>query len=593
MIVKMRKVTLLSLAENREETLHKLRELGAVHLSHIVPPSSNELEEALGKLKLAKSMQIILDSYRKQSDKTETASNISIDPKNIIDEAVALNQAKNQLGRDLDALKKEKQLIEPYGNFDPGAINALGVKGLYIKLYKTRKKEAVVPPENTYLFTLSEDSENLYQAVIGKNDFQFTGEELPLPERSLEELNASIESIQTELKKTETRLIQLGKMSESIRNLISRIESDIELIEARDGMGASGKLCYIQGFCPVHLTDQLLETAKKNGWGLVINDPSEEDMVPTLIKSPAWVKPIKSLFTLLDISPGYREIDIRPVFYISMGLFFAILIGDAGYGFLFLAATFMLRAKFKKAPAEPFILSAILSVCAIIWGILAGSYFGIEHLPPVLNGLKLEWLSSETNLMMLSFLIGAIHLTIAHAWRALLTINSTRALGQIGWICITWSAYSIAGSLILGAPLASWFWPAGITGLMLVIVFMKPFKLLKTEWSDHVMLPFSVIGNFADLVSYVRLFAVGSASLAVAEAFNELAVGNGINSLAAGIAAAFVLFLGHSLNIILGLMSILVHGVRLNTLEFSGHIGLEWSGFKYKPFAEDNTKEKD
>jgi len=114
---------------------------------------------------------------------------------------------------------------------------------------------------------------------------------------------------------------------------------------------------------------------------------------------------------------------------------------------------------------------------------------------------------------------------------------------------------------------------------------MTPVKHLKTEWADHVMLPFDIIGNFADLVSYVRLFAVGSAGLAVAIAFNELAVGTGIDSVGGAIKASIILFLGHALNIILCLMSILVHGVRLNTLEFSGHIGLEWAGFKYEPFA--------
>ncbi len=120
---------------------------------------------------------------------------------------------------------------------------------------------------------------------------------------------------------------------------------------------------------------------------------------------------------------------------------------------------------------------------------------------------------------------------------------------------------------------------------MLVIVFMTPFKRLKTEWAGHVMLPFDVIGNFVDVVSYVRLFAVGSASLAVSVAFNEIAIGKGISSVVSGLIAALILFAGHALNIILCIIGVLVHGVRLNTLEFSGHIGLEWSGFKYDPFA--------
>jgi len=227
----------------------------------------------------------------------------------------------------------------------------------------------------------------------------------------------------------------------------------------------------------------------------------------------------------------------------------------------------------------------ILSICAIAWGVLTGSYFGIEDLPAPLSNLRISWLKKEEHLIAFSFLAGAIHLTIAHTWRLIRTINSTRAIGQAGWICIIWSMFFLSRFLILGIELPGWFSVLFVTGLVLITVFMTPFKLLKTEWADHVMLPFDVVGGFADLVSYVRLFAVGSASLAVATAFNELAIGDGIDSILAGFVAAIILFLGHGLNIVLCLMSILVHGVRLNTLEFSGHIGLEWSGFKYKPFA--------
>ena len=160
---------------------------------------------------------------------------------------------------------------------------------------------------------------------------------------------------------------------------------------------------------------------------------------------------------------------------------------------------------------------------------------------------------------------------------------------HVGWILLAWCMFFLSRFLILGNELPGFFWPVFITGVSLVALFMTPFKLLSKEWADHVMLPFDVVGSFADLVSYVRLFAVGTASLAVAEAFNELAIGEGIHSIGAGIVAVVVLFLGHSLNIVLALMSILVHGVRLNTLEFSGHIGLEWSGFKYNPFAKHST----
>jgi V/A-type H+-transporting ATPase subunit I len=101
-----------------------------------------------------------------------------------------------------------------------------------------------------------------------------------------------------------------------------------------------------------------------------------------------------------------------------------------------------------------------------------------------------------------------------------------------------------------------------------------------------VELPLSVIGSFSDVVSYLRLFAVGYASVVLSSTFNDMALAGGINSIIGGLGAALILFLGHTLNIILGMMAVVVHGIRLNMLEFSGHLGMQWSGKKYDPFSE-------
>ena len=99
-------------------------------------------------------------------------------------------------------------------------------------------------------------------------------------------------------------------------------------------------------------------------------------------------------------------------------------------------------------------------------------------------------------------------------------------------------------------------------------------------------LPLSIIGAFGDIVSYIRLFAVGFAGFVVATSFNSMAIGDGINGIVSGIIAALILFAAHALNITLCCMSVLVHGVRLNMLEFSSHVGVQWAGKPYEPFKE-------
>ena len=95
------------------------------------------------------------------------------------------------------------------------------------------------------------------------------------------------------------------------------------------------------------------------------------------------------------------------------------------------------------------------------------------------------------------------------------------------------------------------------------------------------------VNSFTDIVSYIRLFAVGLATVAIADAFNKMAMGIGFNSVLTGLATALILLLGHTLNIILGPLAVLVHGVRLNVLEFCNHVDIRWSGFSYKPLREE------
>jgi len=144
-----------------------------------------------------------------------------------------------------------------------------------------------------------------------------------------------------------------------------------------------------------------------------------------------------------------------------------------------------------------------------------------------------------------------------------------------------------AGKLVIGRhfPHFALYLLGG--GILLILVFENFQKnVLKGMLGTLTQLPLSVIGAFSDVVSYIRLFAVGYATVVVAESFNSMAVGDGINSLIGGLIAALILFFGHALNIILALMAVIVHGIRLNMLEFSNHLGMQWSGKEYKPFTE-------
>jgi len=320
----------------------------------------------------------------------------------------------------------------------------------------------------------------------------------------------------------------------------------------------------------------------------MITDPAAEDNVPTLLRNPSWVTMIKPVLGLLGLTPGYRELDVSMLFLIFFSIFFGILIGDAGYGLVYILITFGLQ-KMMKPDAEmktTLSLFYLLGSCAIIWGILTGTFFGQGWLRTLGFTPLVPQLNDASVMGTFCFLLGALHLSIAHSWRAILKFPSITALADVGYICILWTAFFLARTLILGEafpPLGIWL---VIAGILLVIVFTSPqANVLRGIGEGLGTMALSFMNNITDVISYIRLFAVSLASLAVAETTNYLAsgFGSGVVALAAGVV---IILFGHSLNIVLGLMSVLVHGVRLNVLEFSGHANVTWSGFEFEPLKE-------
>jgi V/A-type H+-transporting ATPase subunit I len=275
-------------------------------------------------------------------------------------------------------------------------------------------------------------------------------------------------------------------------------------------------------------------------------------------------------------------------------LFFALLIGDAGYGLIFLTGTYLIRKKAPNSPPEPFILMYVLAFATIIWGAVSGTWFGAEKIAqlPIFKTIVIERVNSfidinQSFMMYICFLIGAVHLTVAYGTIALRVINSLKALAQLGWILIIWSMFFVAGKLVLGKNLpgcAAVIFPLGVT---LILLFSYPQRnMLRGIGVALGDLPLRVISSFSDVISYLRLFAVGYATVAVASSFNDMALRIGFNNILGGSISAIILFLGHGLNIILGLLAVIVHGIRLNMLEFSSHLGMQWSGIEYNPFKE-------
>ena len=586
MIVKMSKVTVLCVASAKDEALDALRELGVLHVVPLKPPAGELLDEARARLQHVRRALEMLDPKAQGKPSGKTADEVVEGVWKLI----------HRIKEDEDALvqlRHEEQRLAPYGSFDPADLDRLKEQGITVRLYQAPRSQAIVVPDGAVRVLLSEDKTNTFFALVGRGDVRVDAQELKRPERSLKEVREGIRWSEARLEESRRRLQEYSNDYAVVACTAARTEETVEFLEARQGMEAGGPVAWLQGFCPEEHATDVQAAAAKNGWGLLVGAPTADDKAPTLIRNPFWVKPIKAVFDFIGVLPGYEEIDISAVFLLFLSLFFAMLVGDAGYGLIFLGLTFWGRRKFPKAPGYPFHLLYIMSFGTVIWGLATGSVFGMAALPAWLDRLSVAWLKEPKNVMLLCFLIGAIHLTIAHAWNISRAWNSLKSLAQLGWIGSTWTMFFMARNLVLGHELPGWIGWVFLASVALIILFMTAPRDFKNEWFNHVMLPLNLVSNFVDVVSYIRLFAVGTAGYAVASSFNKMILGGGIEGIVAGLIAALLLFLGHTLNIILSAMGVLVHGVRLNTLEFSSHIGMAWTGVPYRPFRRIESANKE
>ncbi len=583
MIVPMQQVLLLCLASDREATLETLRELGVLHLTPVKPPESRDLEQARARLAHIQRAVEALPLRREAAPTGQPADAVA-------EKIWSLLSSQRDVQEELEELRQERRRIEPFGSFDPTVVNELRARGVYIRLYQAPPGRMPSVPEGVVVQTLREDQSGTFLAAISRAPVELDAFEVRLPELSLNELDRRISDAEGRLTATHHALEAHAGDRQALLALAASAEETVHFVEAREGMGAAAPVTYLRGYCPKESVPALEAKAAKMGWGVLVSDPEAGATVPTLIRNPGWVRPIKAVFDFIGVLPGYEEIDISAVFLFFLSIFFAMLVGDAGYGLIFLALTMWGRHKMPKAPAYPFHLLYIMSVFTIVWGAVTGSWFGAGNLPAVLDGLSVAWLKQPKNVMFLCFLIGAVHLTIAHLWIILRAWNSPKALAQLGWIGSTWTMFFMARNLVLGESLPGWIGPLFIVSVILIILFMTAPRDFKTEWFNHVMLPLNLVSNFVDVVSYIRLFAVGTAGFAVASSFNKMILGGGVEGVLAGLVAGLLLFLGHALNIMLCAMGVLVHGVRLNTLEFSSHIGMAWTGLPYRPFRRVRTE---
>ena len=580
MIVPMKKIFLIVQGKDAAGAVDALRDLGVVHVICDRAPKSSGVSTLDRQIKLLQQVRDVL--IEKQPVQERLAK------KDWLFHAEEILQLVSQIQQLKEDIVKRQALInewDAWGDFNLEDIKSLGKKGICFQFAKIPIKSLKDIPDEATVAILQKKGGLAFCVVVSNGRMDFPFEKLTLPPVRLSQLKNMQEQAKIEIVESQRRLKDFCKYRKSFQEIFENRLLELKYQQALAGMESDRQLVFLKGFCPITKIDSLKEKARGEKWALHLEDPSDDDKVPTLLKNPRWVEIVKPVFGVMNILPGYKEVDISLFFLLFFSVFFGMLIGDAGYGLLFFVFTFLGHVRFERKLKDQsvFVLMYVLSICAIIWGLLTGTIFGQVWLPTTVKPL-LPWLRVNENIQMLCFLIGAIHLSIAHLWRGVLKFPSIAALSEIGWLSLLWGMFYLAKYLIIGESFPSFGKVFFIVGPIFIILFSKPKKnIFKTVGLGFGDLLLNLFNTFTDIVSYIRLFAVGLATVAVADAFNQMALDLGMGSFLTGAATACILVFGHLLNLILGAMAILVHGVRLNVLEFSSHLNMEWSGVAFNP----------
>ncbi len=591
MIVPMKKIHIFVLKKDIATALTGLRDMGNLHVEHREALDHSELQTLRDSTAVLSQTIEVLKSY--QDSRSQIKQDVDPDWQKLTQKILALVSEKDRIQEAIDKGQQQIERYRPWGDFDPADIQRLNTQGVYVYFCIVPLKQKPHLPQNAVCEVVHKTGKEEFTVIISREKRNLPFETAALPPVSLKEITSSQQQRHSRLEQIEKELKEHVSHLQILEQTLSTQTEELKFKEVAVGMKKEEQLAILKGYCPNFALAHLDARAKSEQWGLMIEDPLAEDRVPTLVMNPKWVDIIRPVFQLINVLPGYKELDISFVFLIFFSIFFGILVGDAGYGLIIMGLTafFHIKVKNKSANPAPFILFYVLSVCAIVWGVLTGTFFGTLLFGNTFKPVVAE-LAETKNVQLLCFMIGAIHLTIAHGWRLLMRWPAVfSALAELGWIIVLWGAFFLASVMVAGTS----FLGVGLMKAMMIIstgaalVFVDIISRPKDGIGIGLALSFfSFISAFTDVVSYIRLFAVGLAGVAVADAFNQMALSFGFTSFVAGFITTLILVAGHLFNIVLCGFGILVHGLRLNVLEFSGHLGLEWAGFEYQPFKREN-----
>lgn len=607
----MKKLTFFVYHKEYHEFLQQMQELGVVHVQTstegMVPADS----ELAAKMEANKHLRDVIAQLEKLAKQPQTVA-LDKHPEELMARVDELNASVKPVQQQLQKAMADVEALKPWGQFDARQIEALARVGYQYHYCKCAKKLFDKEAMSDYPYLVAtDDGKNIYYVVVTPvgEEIPSVGQPVELPACSLKEAVARVDELRLQRQQIDADLLQLANTAlPALKQLEKQWSTSIafdKVVLVDTERVADDKLMVLQGWVPEESEAEVEAWLSKQGSYYEIRKPNKDDVVPVLFRNNAFTKMYEVLTKMYGM-PNFTDFDPTPIVAPFFSLFFAFCMGDAGYGLVLILLGFFLKKKLGKNMAGMMNLVMTLGVFTTVLGAIFGTFFGINLLDTNLpQGMKdfifageVEIMGSTYNkLMVLSLAIGVVHISIAMTVKA---INSTlfngfkNSLSDWGWWLVVVGGV-IVGTLsllsVIPSGMSQWVYlvvaGVGAIGIYLLNnlnrnVFMN---IGAGIWDTYNM----ASGLMGDILSYIRLFALGLAGGMLGQTFNDLAMmvvegQTGVGAVFGWIGFGLIIIFGHTLNIAMSCLSAFVHPLRLTFVEYFKNAGYEGKGIEYKPF---------
>lgn len=592
MVTEMTKYDFILLSGDADAFLEKLQSVGVVDITRSMKPIDEKSEKLSARAEIYHKAISALKEIEKADDPGQKPIDFAV-------EVMETVRDKDAIEAQLPQLRKDADELVPWGQFDAKSFNRLKEMGLKLHFYKAK----AVDPEWKEQYAISEISNlggySYFVVVSDSDDYNFPLKELPAPDRDYAAIQKQIADLEAQVKQKEHRLAQLKWHEPVLQAEMDKTLSklDLHLAHVSGEKAAEDYITVFEGFAPAENEPALHDMLEKENILYLVDKAKVDDNPPIKLKNNKFVSKFE-LLTDMYGRPKYDEFDPTVFISIFFMLFFAFCMGDAGYGLVLILAGILLKKKMPSIAS----LGVVLGIATTVIGLLFHTFFSMDMLEWswIPEGVKKCMVPKQIfgfdGTMVLAILVGIVHICLAMIVK---TYQSTKvkgfanSLATWGWTLLIVGGVIVGGLALMGViDKALTKWIVIVIGCLsaLGIFFLNDLHrnpLLNVGsglWETYN----TATGLLGDVLSYLRLYALGLAGAKLGEAFNAI----GLQALGDGgarwIAFILIVLVGHTLNVAMCVLGAFVHPLRLNFLEFFKNSGYEGSGRRYKPLTQNN-----